>query len=535
MRRAFLRMGMLLALAGLAASAQITFSTRKSTLNLWIPPDDGQVEILVAADGEWKASTDSQWLKLSILGGGAGNWKTTLSYECNPTLNSRTARLILGETMVAVTQTAGSVCPWKEYAGSQYSILYGEEFREDVPFVASVMERGLEIMRDKYKVANLSRPLKIFLHTRPNTAADQNTARTSSSHSSLPIWIDYLTPSAPEWKTAGKSSFLQDKNNPLYHRQTLIHEFTHVIQQALRKDYWYLPAWVYEGLAHYEGVFNSSVENRLDAEEKVGLWIKDHGDVVVCCQALTSDGIAVQDVYNGGTFFWHAVAESYGQHVHRRMFSGTNTDATKLLTEATGASLQDIFESVKKVYQRMVSSGPSVSLGIQAVRASPGAAEIHLMWTARSPWIASTDSDWLTFSLRAGDAGEYGYFPLKWSSNPGSEERTGRLFIGDATLTVTQIGAASSFQQIAPLPIVSMTLADRDGTVDLFGLPHAAEPITSNAQWLQVVSFGPGHARVGWTRNSDWSERRASISVGNGTITVVQAGRRLGCPVTGGN
>lgn len=435
--------GLVLAVLAFPAGAQIKVETGGGSWGFSIPPDDGQIEIELGANSDWTVSIDADWLRPSLPGGGAGTWKLTLSYRCNPTPASRAARVQIGASTIAVTQTAGSVCPWKERAGPQYTIHYSEEFEQDVAFVDGVLQRALEIMRNKYKLETLPFPVKVFLHPRPNTAADQNTARTSSSRRSLPVWIDYLTPSAPQWKTAGWSSLLQEKDSPLYHRQTLIHEFAHVIQMGLSAEYWRLPAWVYEGLAHYEGVFNSSEENRQAAHELVGRWIKSNPGVVVCCQTLGGEGLSVTDIYNGGAFFWHAIAESYDEDVHRRMFADTKSDALKLLTEATGSSAEEIFRSVKAVFEKITKDLTTVSLPITSLTVNASAGSLRLSWTANGDWTAQTSASWLRFQLDRGGSGSFGGYALTWDANPYCASRTATLTIGGAVLTVTQLAAGS--------------------------------------------------------------------------------------------
>lgn len=422
--------------------AQLSMSTSSGhTAQLGVPPDDGTLEIQLTATENWVANVDSNWLRLEPSAGGPGTSKLRLTYDCNPSVSSRTAQVRIGNSRLSLTQAAGSVCPWRVHEEPQYSISYGEEFAQDVDFVRSIMERGLAIMREKYGVEKLPFPVKIFLHTRPNSSADQNTARTTVRGEGLPVWIDYLSPSAPEWKTAGMSSFGQEKNSPLYHRQTIIHEFAHVIQMAISSSYYFYPSWVYEGLAHYEGVFNSSEENRAAAREHVAKWIKGNPQVVVCCRTLGPEAIAVTDVYNGGTFFWYAMAEAYGEDLHRRVLAHPSRNISAVLTAETGASLEEIHAAVREIFEKFTADIRNVALPMEAITVGAAAGSVPLTWTAVGPWEAATSAPWLKFPLSRGYGGSYGGYLLSWEANPYCSARTATLTIGDAVLTVTQQGA----------------------------------------------------------------------------------------------
>lgn len=422
--------------------AQVSLSTSSgNSYGRYVPPDGGSVEIQLTAKEDWTVSADADWLRLDASSGGPGSWRLNLSYDCNPSSSHRTAHVRIGGATLTITQTAGSVCPWNVDEQPQYSIFYGSEFAGDLELVRAIMDRGLEIMREKYRLNELPFKLKIFLHTRPNSAADQNTARTSGSGTGFPVWIDYLTPSAPEWKTAGKSSLSQEKDSPLYHRQTIIHEFAHVIQMAITGTYYQFPSWVYEGLAHYEGVFNSSAENRASAREYVGRWIKFNPQAVVCCKTLGPDGLAVTDAYNGGSFFWYALAEAYGEDLHRRVLEHPSRNIAEVLTAETGVSLEEIHSAVKGIFEKLTAEIRAVVLSIHSISVSSRPGSLQLSWTAASPWVASTSAPWLRFPLSRGIAGTYGGYALSWDANPYCSGRTATLTIGDAVLKVTQEGA----------------------------------------------------------------------------------------------
>ena len=331
-----------------AANAQITIIL-PSTTNIQASADDGSVGLNWTAQSAWTANLDVDWLSFKFTSGFRGSYGIyPLSWDFNPTTQSRIGHLTLGDVVFTVTQ-AGNSIEWLEAKfsdyGSQYSIFYTQQYSQDVVKAQSWIDLGLVMMQSRYKLDSLPHGMRLFLHPVPAYEVDTNTAYTGYPTTSLGVVpsIHYLTPSSPLWLTAGKGSIGNDKNTDDYHAFITVHEFTHVVQSVLRPN-WGYPAWVYEGMANYEGLFNSTAYNRDHAPDWVAVWIKANAQTIICCQSLAGEGFDITEVYNSPSFFWYFITNTYGSDINRQVYIASTNDPVTALEAATSVkSVSDLF------------------------------------------------------------------------------------------------------------------------------------------------------------------------------------------------
>ena len=343
-----------------AANAQVTI-IHPSTTNIQASADNGSVGLDWTAQSAWSASLDVYWLSFKFTSGFRGSYGTyPLSWDFNPTTQSRIGHLTLGDVVITVTQAGNSVAwfeaNFSEY-GSQYSIFYTQQYSQDVVKAQGWIELGLAMMQSRYKLDSLPNGMRLFLHPEPTTGVSTNNSYTNISSGQVPA-IHYLTPSSPLWITAGKGSIGNEKNSDDYHAYIIVHEFTHVVQAALRPSSGY-PSWVSEGMATYEGLFNSTPYNDDHAVDWLTAWIKGNAQTVICCQSLAGEAFSVTEQYNSAGFFWYFLTSTFGSDVNRQVYTAPTSGPLKAVETATSiTSASDLFSQLLTFFAN--STSPAV-------------------------------------------------------------------------------------------------------------------------------------------------------------------------------
>ena len=136
------------------------------------------------------------------------------------------------------------------------------------------------------------------------------------------IPIPYLAPSHPEWQTRPAWGRLQLPSID-YHAKNLVHEITHAAELSIWGYFYKAPApWIAEGLAEYEGLFNTTESNRMQGLEKLLEEVRRNaGSKIGCCESLTGNHpeITCGDVYFGGSFILKYLADKFGEEIHDRL------------------------------------------------------------------------------------------------------------------------------------------------------------------------------------------------------------------------
>src|ERR1035437_3583004 len=97
-----------------AANAQITIIL-PSTTNIQASADNGSVGINWTAQSAWTANLDVDWLSFKFTSGFRGSYGIyPLSWDFNPTTQSRIGHLTLGDVVFTVTQAGNSVARSEE-------------------------------------------------------------------------------------------------------------------------------------------------------------------------------------------------------------------------------------------------------------------------------------------------------------------------------------------------------------------------------------------------------------------------------------
>ena len=256
---------------------------------------------------------------------------------------------------------------WLEAPYQHFSICYTAAYADDVPWVALWVTHAHTTLARKYGTPELrtvrdATPenradayqggpdgarmhVNVMLLPQPDGNASTGTTRFMHSWGSSEAdalygtitdqvrhaFIPYLTPSAPHWTVADRWGVLQA---PTYHfhAKNLMHEYTHAVQHTIRvgetaqrRPWDYLPAWVTEGLAEYEGGAHTTAFYRTTGYQRLLRHVVEEiPDQVVLrsSQGLTGATVATittTDVYFGGHLIVYWLAAALGEDVHARL------------------------------------------------------------------------------------------------------------------------------------------------------------------------------------------------------------------------
>ena len=171
-------------------------------------------------------------------------------------------------------------------------------------------------------------------------------------------------------------------------------------------------------------------------------------------------------------------------------------------------------------------STASLTVGSQG-----GPNSVTVTTAANCAWSAASDRGWMTITGGSTGTGS-GVVSVSLAPNPNEAGRTGTLTVAGKTVAVSQDGAGPCAIDISPSS-ASYNKDSVTGTFAVSAAAHCGWTATSNASWVAVTSGSPGtgNGTVAYSveRNRDVSPRTGTISVGERTFTVAQAGDLPGC------
>ena len=139
-------------------------------------------------------------------------------------------------------------------------------------------------------------------------------------------------------------------------------------------------------------------------------------------------------------------------------------------------------------------------------------------------WTAVSNVPWITISFGSSGttSGTTGYTV---GANPSTNSRSGTITIVNRTFTVNQSGASCSYS-VSPTT-ASVAAAGSSGTFTVIVPQGCAWTASTTSNWIRITSgAGNGTGAVSYTveRNDSPTQRFGSITVGNATFTITQAG-----------
>ena len=271
-----------------------------------------------------------------------------------------------------------SMVSWLEATYPRYSICYTAEYASDIEFVKRWVDHAQEWMHSKYDVAQWRNgqgqelDLNIMLLPGPNDDADTGLTRFKCCYNASGeldssggiAQIPYLTPSHRDWDAYprwGTLGFPPDD----FHAKNLVHEITHVGQRAiLGRSMGLFPTWVIEGLAEYEGMFNSTEHNRNVGLDALVRYVHDEIPDSIFLESSTgrdTPSLTTSDEYFGGSLIMKYLADRFGEEIHNRLVRHTHSTFDAALEaefEAAGTSATQVFKDLQEWLTRKPTPAP---------------------------------------------------------------------------------------------------------------------------------------------------------------------------------
>ncbi|MDE2836614.1 MAG: hypothetical protein OXL97_03780 [Chloroflexota bacterium] len=276
---------------------------------------------------------------------------------------------------------------WNEYAAEHYSICYTTEYANDVESVDEWMEYAINLMKDKYGITQLIEPeasrsgsfplaseqiplvTSIMLLPGPNDMADTGNTRfmlfAYGGFYRGDQWvrdagmaaIPYLTPSHSDWDARPAWGVMRLPPDD-FHAKNLVHEFTHAIQHSILGYDDSVPVWVTEGLAEYEGMFNSTEYNKTVGFDSLVRYVHDRiPDQLRCCRVpgISIPTFDTTDIYFGGALIMKYLADTFGEDIHVRLMHHSHPTFAEALAaelETAGTTVPETFEDLQRWLQQ---------------------------------------------------------------------------------------------------------------------------------------------------------------------------------------
>ena len=238
-----------------------------------------------------------------------------------------------------------------------------------MPFIEKWVDHAEALLLDKYG-ADLRNArgrtrlhVNVMLVPHPNEQANpsrtgfyccQDSSGRDSWRSGIYSQIPYLTPSHREWNARSTWGGMRLPPDD-YHAKNLVHEFFHAGQRVMwgsveRRP---VPQWVHEGLAEYEGMFNSTEHNRTEGFDSLVRYVHDRiPDRLYCCQTAgsTLPTFGSTDIYFGGALILKYLADAFGEDINVRLTRHQYPSFEEALMaelETEGTTVQETFSGLQ--------------------------------------------------------------------------------------------------------------------------------------------------------------------------------------------
>ncbi len=251
---------------------------------------------------------------------------------------------------------------WIEKAYPNYSICYTQEYSSDFARVSHWLAEIEDWLYAKYEVdgfyvydASDRRVLPGNLNfvlipvsdvnagvgiTRLMCCFEENTGRRNNSSGTI-AWIPYLTPTSTDSRRdrtgriicVGRSCSNRTNPNQM-HIKNLMHEILHAVQHSIAAK---LPRnnrgeasvypWFEEGLAEFEGMFNTTQSNRTRGFRNLLRKSPPEDEISLSTWMDYSQSVRVTRVYTGGNTFMKFLADRFGEDIHRELLYSLDPDA----------------------------------------------------------------------------------------------------------------------------------------------------------------------------------------------------------------
>ena len=260
---------------------------------------------------------------------------------------------------------------WLEEAYTGFSICYTQIYRRDLEFVARWVNHAKDLLLTKYEVSRFENPytrqplhVSIMLLPEADDHADTSSSSfqccydASGQRSNIGAFgrIPYLAPSHRDWDRRSRWGTLQLPPDD-YHAKVIVHEVFHAGQYTIWGFDRPVPQWVHEGLAEYEGMFNSTEHNKARLLDSLVRYFRERIPDSISLETSESgkSSITASDIYFGGSLILTYLADWFGEDIHSRLVwhqYDTFDEAMAAEFEAAGTTTEEVFNDLRTWIRR---------------------------------------------------------------------------------------------------------------------------------------------------------------------------------------
>lgn len=266
--------------------------------------------------------------------------------------------LAIANPSIAQTMPADALVVRK----AEYELHYVPQYRDDAERAVRLLDQAVAVAKAKYGTTYRGTPCTVNLYPTANGKASTGSAAIESSMSGdrgtnasvIRCTVHLLTWSAPEWKTAGMSTW-GDPKDIGYWDALLVNEYITILQDLTARakpqgfTYYSAPSWFVQGLEAYDGYYHSTEENlaRVRGLMRDGrLGVKNNKSYVICCKRSDGgEGLAVKSDYVDGFALVAFLASRFGEEVHSRILRSPRLTFEEAFLQEIGVSLDELFQA----------------------------------------------------------------------------------------------------------------------------------------------------------------------------------------------
>ena len=290
-------------------------------------------------------------------------------------------------------EVSGVDIDWLEKPYPDYSICYTESHSRDVGPVSHWLAEIRDWLFAKYGIEQLAVfnwnrgpgfsnpkaaalpahvPMELYIMLIPESDAyasvgntvflccyyDHNDSSRDGDGVADRAWIPYLTLSNSDWQRTSCLGRLCTPHNQ-GHIKDLMHEFTHAIQRTAQARLCTISEgcpsgsfnpWPGEGLAEFEGTFNTTPHNRTETFRKLVEYVADNDLAYLATTLDYKQSLQSVDAYAGSNLLMKFLADRFGEDIHVRLTHSapaTLEDVLRSEYAAEGVSVFDLFAELK--------------------------------------------------------------------------------------------------------------------------------------------------------------------------------------------
>ena len=213
---------------------------------------------------------------------------------------------------------------WVVFMEGRYTLCYNAGYVEDSSLAQRWIHNAFDIGVTKYGVAppvhrrGHDLTITIFLTPVPTSGASSSRATVTCCSDSVSLEIHIMSPSSPHYGRS-EDDFIK----------VLTHEMMNTLHyESSEAPNIRPPLWIREGLAEYEGYYNTTPGNEAKVDWLLEYVYENKRSDIIYGRSLDSTSFSLQslDRYYGSTVMMWFLAEHFGEGIHYELFQRPLTE-----------------------------------------------------------------------------------------------------------------------------------------------------------------------------------------------------------------